>query len=58
MKQTEPSSPPPDPDILNGLRWSADVDRVFQENYERDPTLMWQYFAAQTGFMRVYPATR
>ncbi|XP_050732998.1 voltage-dependent calcium channel subunit alpha-2/delta-2-like isoform X2 [Eriocheir sinensis] len=46
-----------DPEILNGLQWSADVDRVFQENYEKDPTLMWQYFAAQTGFMRVYPAT-
>ncbi|KAK8396776.1 hypothetical protein O3P69_005025 [Scylla paramamosain] len=45
------------PEILNGLQWSAVVDQVFQENYEKDPTLMWQYFAAQTGFMRVYPAT-
>ncbi|MPC20683.1 Voltage-dependent calcium channel subunit alpha-2/delta-2 [Portunus trituberculatus] len=49
---------PLDPEILNGLQWSAVVDQVFQKNYEKDPTLMWQYFAAQTGFMRVYPATR
>ncbi|XP_042214817.1 voltage-dependent calcium channel subunit alpha-2/delta-2-like [Homarus americanus] len=46
-----------DPEILNGLHWSATVDRVFQENFEGDSTLAWQYFGAQTGFMRVYPAT-
>ncbi|KAG7172933.1 Voltage-dependent calcium channel subunit alpha-2/delta-1-like 2 [Homarus americanus] len=45
------------PEILNGLHWSATVDRVFQENFEGDSTLAWQYFGAQTGFMRVYPAT-
>ncbi|XP_069951527.1 voltage-dependent calcium channel subunit alpha-2/delta-1 isoform X1 [Cherax quadricarinatus] len=45
------------PEILNGLSWSSSVDWVFQDNYERDPTLSWQYFGAQTGFMRVYPAT-
>ncbi|XP_066961533.1 voltage-dependent calcium channel subunit alpha-2/delta-1-like isoform X2 [Macrobrachium rosenbergii] len=47
-----------DPEILNGLEWSSTVDQVFRENFERDLTLMWQYFGAQTGFMRVYPATR
>ncbi|XP_069979919.1 voltage-dependent calcium channel subunit alpha-2/delta-1 isoform X2 [Penaeus vannamei] len=46
-----------DPEILNGLRWSATVDRVFRDNFDADQTLMWQYFGAQTGFMRVYPAT-
>nr|XP_045602573.1 voltage-dependent calcium channel subunit alpha-2/delta-1-like isoform X2 [Procambarus clarkii] len=44
------------PEILNGLLWSSTLDRVFQENFESDPTLSWQYFGAQTGFMRVYPA--
>ncbi|XP_071526691.1 voltage-dependent calcium channel subunit alpha-2/delta-1-like [Panulirus ornatus] len=45
------------PEILNGLQWSSTVDRVFQENFASDSTLSWQYFGAQTGFMRVYPAT-
>ncbi|KAK4309369.1 hypothetical protein Pmani_018995 [Petrolisthes manimaculis] len=46
-----------DPQILNGVQWSSTVDQKFQDNAEADPSLMWQYFAAQTGFMRVYPAT-
>ncbi|KAK3927676.1 Voltage-dependent calcium channel subunit alpha-2/delta-2 [Frankliniella fusca] len=47
-----------DPEILNGLRWSAALDRVFAKNYEEDPTLRWQYFGSARGFMRIYPALR
>lgn len=47
-----------DPEILNGLRWSAALDRVFSNNFEEDPTLRWQYFGSARGFMRIYPALR
>lgn len=47
-----------DPEILNGLRWSAALDRVFTKNFEEDPTLRWQYFGSARGFMRIYPALR
>ncbi|XP_034239825.1 voltage-dependent calcium channel subunit alpha-2/delta-2-like isoform X2 [Thrips palmi] len=46
------------PEILNGLRWSAALDRVFTKNFEEDPTLRWQYFGSARGFMRIYPALR
>ncbi|XP_037069398.1 voltage-dependent calcium channel subunit alpha-2/delta-1-like isoform X2 [Pollicipes pollicipes] len=46
-----------DRDVLNGLRWSAAVDRTFRANRDRDPTISWQYLGSQLGFMRVYPAT-
>ncbi|XP_064607432.1 voltage-dependent calcium channel subunit alpha-2/delta-2-like [Liolophura sinensis] len=45
-------------DILNGLKWTADLDKVFQENREKDPDLLWQFFGSQTGFMRTMPASR
>lgn len=44
-----------DPDILNGLKWSAALDSVFKLNAENDTDIMWQYFGSQTGFMRTYP---
>ncbi|KAF4525353.1 hypothetical protein B566_EDAN007835 [Ephemera danica] len=47
-----------DPQILNGLKWSAALEEVFKENLRLDPTLKWQYFGSQRGFMRVYPAFR
>ncbi|XP_023230933.1 voltage-dependent calcium channel subunit alpha-2/delta-1-like isoform X1 [Centruroides sculpturatus] len=43
-------------EILNGLRWSSNLDKVFQENSENDPELLWQYFGSLNGFMRMYPA--
>uniref|UniRef100_A0A670XXU8 Calcium voltage-gated channel auxiliary subunit alpha2delta 4 n=1 Tax=Pseudonaja textilis TaxID=8673 RepID=A0A670XXU8_PSETE len=44
-----------DPDILNGIYMSEALDAVFVENFERDPTLTWQYFGSSTGFFRLYP---
>jgi len=50
--------PATDPQILNGLKWSAALEPVFKENLRLDPNLRWQYFGSQRGFMRVYPAFR
>uniref|UniRef100_A0A670Y046 Calcium voltage-gated channel auxiliary subunit alpha2delta 4 n=1 Tax=Pseudonaja textilis TaxID=8673 RepID=A0A670Y046_PSETE len=47
-----------DPDILNGIYMSEALDAVFVENFERDPTLTWQYFGSSTGFFRLYPGIK
>uniref|UniRef100_A0A8C6ULB1 Calcium channel, voltage dependent, alpha2/delta subunit 3 n=1 Tax=Neogobius melanostomus TaxID=47308 RepID=A0A8C6ULB1_9GOBI len=44
-----------DPDIVNGVYWSEALNKVFVENFERDPTLIWQYFGSAKGFFRQYP---
>ncbi|XP_060595875.1 voltage-dependent calcium channel subunit alpha-2/delta-2-like isoform X2 [Ruditapes philippinarum] len=49
---------PRDVEILNGLQWSAALDKVFTENYKKDPEILWQYFGSQSGFMRTLPASR
>lgn len=48
-------SHPSDPDILNGIYMSEALNAVFVENFQRDPTLTWQYFGSSTGFFRIYP---
>lgn len=50
-----PQSHPSDPDILNGIYMSEALNAVFVENFQRDPTLTWQYFGSSTGFFRIYP---
>ncbi|XP_038061478.1 voltage-dependent calcium channel subunit alpha-2/delta-3-like isoform X6 [Patiria miniata] len=42
-------------EVLNGIAETEVLNEVFQENYERDPTLTWQYFGHNTGFFRNYP---
>lgn len=34
---------------------SEALNAVFVENFQRDPTLTWQYFGSSTGFFRIYP---
>ena len=46
---------PSDPDIVNGVYWSEALNKVFVDNFERDPTLTWQYFGSAKGFFRQYP---
>ncbi|EDO38678.1 predicted protein, partial [Nematostella vectensis] len=43
--------------ILNGLKWSEALNEAFTENQKNDPTLAWQYFGHDNGFMRVYPGS-
>lgn len=46
---------PVDPDILNGAYMSEALNDVFIDNFQKDPTLTWQYFGSSTGFFRLYP---
>lgn len=46
---------PVDPDILNGAYMSEALNEVFIDNFQKDPTLTWQYFGSSTGFFRLYP---
>ncbi|KAB1254659.1 Voltage-dependent calcium channel subunit alpha-2/delta-4, partial [Camelus dromedarius] len=47
-----------DPEILNGIYMSEALNSVFVENFQRDPTLTWQYFGSATGFFRIYPGIK
>ncbi|XP_069556409.1 voltage-dependent calcium channel subunit alpha-2/delta-4 isoform X2 [Brachyistius frenatus] len=44
-----------DPDILNGAFMSEALNDIFIDNFQKDPTLTWQYFGSSTGFFRLYP---
>ncbi|XP_071745577.1 voltage-dependent calcium channel subunit alpha-2/delta-3 isoform X39 [Lepeophtheirus salmonis] len=47
-----------EPKVINAIKWSRGLDPVFADNYNRDPSLSWQYFGSSTGFMRQYPAMK
>ena len=47
-----------DPDVVNGIYVTESLNKVFQDNHNKDPTLTWQYFGSSTGFFRNYPGTR
>ncbi|XP_029317836.1 voltage-dependent calcium channel subunit alpha-2/delta-4 [Cottoperca gobio] len=44
-----------DTDIVNGAYMSEALNDVFIDNFQKDPTLTWQYFGSATGFFRLYP---
>ncbi|KAK1799584.1 hypothetical protein P4O66_000465 [Electrophorus voltai] len=44
-----------DPDIVNGVYWSEALNKIFVDNFEKDPSLIWQYFGSAKGFFRQYP---
>ena len=44
--------------ILNEINWSRGLDEVFKQNYQRNPTLQWQYIGKETGVMRSYPGVK
>ncbi|ODM94980.1 Voltage-dependent calcium channel subunit alpha-2/delta-1 [Orchesella cincta] len=45
-------------DILDGIQWTSNMDEVFKSNFDQNPTLLWQYYASSSGFMRQYPASK
>lgn len=46
-----------DPNILNGVYMSEALNDIFISNFQKDPTLTWQFFGSSTGFFRLYPGT-
>ncbi|XP_063072707.1 voltage-dependent calcium channel subunit alpha-2/delta-3 [Engraulis encrasicolus] len=47
-----------DPAIVNGVYWSEALNKVFVDNFDRDPSLIWQYFGSAKGFFRQYPGVK
>uniref|UniRef100_A0A672SIP8 Voltage-dependent calcium channel subunit alpha-2/delta-4-like n=1 Tax=Sinocyclocheilus grahami TaxID=75366 RepID=A0A672SIP8_SINGR len=47
-----------DPDILNGVYMSEALNDIFINNFQKDPTLTWQYFGSSAGFFRLYPGIK
>ncbi|KAM7397283.1 hypothetical protein PAMP_020267 [Pampus punctatissimus] len=47
-----------DPNILNAIYNSEALNDVFISNFQKDPTLTWQYFGSSTGFFRIYPGIK
>lgn len=43
------------PVILNELNWTQALEKVFMENSQEDPSLLWQAFGSATGVTRYYP---
>lgn len=42
-------------DVIKDIQWSQELDSIFISNYQKDPTLSWQFFGSSTGFMRQFP---
>uniref|UniRef100_A0A669C1G4 Calcium voltage-gated channel auxiliary subunit alpha2delta 4 n=1 Tax=Oreochromis niloticus TaxID=8128 RepID=A0A669C1G4_ORENI len=47
-----------DPNILNAIYNTEALNDVFISNFQKDPTLTWQYFGSSTGFFRIYPGIK
>lgn len=47
-----------DPNILNAIYNSEALNDVFISNFQKDPTLTWQFFGSSTGFFRIYPGEK
>lgn len=45
-------------DVIKAIKWSEMLDKIFDSNYKRDPSLFWQYFCSSAGFLRQFPATK
>ncbi|XP_043964118.1 voltage-dependent calcium channel subunit alpha-2/delta-1a isoform X1 [Gambusia affinis] len=43
--------------ILNELNWTDELEDIFRQNKEDDPSLLWQVFGSATGLARYYPAS-
>ncbi|XP_060893106.1 voltage-dependent calcium channel subunit alpha-2/delta-4-like [Labrus mixtus] len=47
-----------DPNIINAIYNSEALNDVFISNFQKDPTLTWQFFGSSTGFFRIYPGIK
>uniref|UniRef100_A0A8C6SPQ5 Calcium channel, voltage-dependent, alpha 2/delta subunit 4b n=1 Tax=Neogobius melanostomus TaxID=47308 RepID=A0A8C6SPQ5_9GOBI len=47
-----------DPVILNAIYNSEALNDVFIGNFQKDPTLTWQFFGSSAGFFRLYPGIK
>uniref|UniRef100_H2L530 VWFA domain-containing protein n=1 Tax=Oryzias latipes TaxID=8090 RepID=H2L530_ORYLA len=47
-----------DPNILNSIYNTEALNDVFISNFQKDPTLTWQYFGSSYGFFRIYPGIK
>ncbi|XP_037905987.1 voltage-dependent calcium channel subunit alpha-2/delta-3 isoform X5 [Hermetia illucens] len=45
-------------EVIKAIKWSENLDRIFRDNYRKDPTLSFQFFGSSTGFMRQFPASK
>lgn len=43
---------------MNAIQWSENLDPLFINNYEGDPSLSWQFFGSSSGFLRRYPGEK
>ena len=41
-----------EPEVINAIDWSRKLDDTFKDNFQRDPTLSWQFFGSSMGFLR------
>ena len=39
-------------EVINAVDWSGKLENTFKDNFERDPSLSWQFFGSSTGFLR------
>ena len=44
--------------IRNTIKWTSGLDPYFKENYDKDRTLLWQYFGSSDGVYRIYPGIK
>ncbi|XP_045449056.1 voltage-dependent calcium channel subunit alpha-2/delta-3 [Melitaea cinxia] len=42
-------------DALGAILWSKELTETFINNYNSDPSLVWQYFGSAHGVLRFYP---
>lgn len=43
------------PEVIRAIKWSEALNNIFIDNFEKDPSLSWQYFGSSTGFLRQFP---
>ena len=44
--------------ILNVAKWSQGLDESLLNNFNKTPTLLWQYFGSEIGMLRTFPGYR